>query len=123
MKKLGLILALGVAVSGCATNGASSSSSNNLGMQLVQTAIKHKCQSEVVAHPYYKTASAFLSESARTKAVNSVCGCVGEKVPNVLTTQELTTAVISADARPAIVKKAVVGSLQACASDYIKTLY
>lgn len=123
MKKL--ILGLTVMLTACAsTNGTMNANgvmntANQIGTAIFQEAVNQKCQSEIKQNQYYQMASLIINEEQRTKIVGKVCGCVSQKAPESVSLGEIATATINPNARPQIVTKAVVGTLQACVSEFI----
>lgn len=118
MKKL-IIVACCV-LSGCATTTDTANPLAQAGISMFQTAVKQKCQTEIVKHRYWGLVSTMLSSDMQGRVAEGVCSCVSEKTPQVISLSEVATAVIDSSARPKIVSKAVTGSLQACATDYIQ---
>lgn len=125
MKKFLMTAAAALALSGCATTGtldpnAATGAVTNAGMSVFQTAVKQKCQSELSANQYWKMATLVMMPETQTKVSESICGCVTEKAPQTVTLTEVATAVIDPTSRPQVVGKAVVGSLQACMTDFLQ---
>lgn len=120
MKK-SLIAIAALMMVGCATDGSqtATNTATNLGMNVFQTAVKQKCQSELVNHQYWKIASLAMTEQTQSKVSENICSCVSEKAPQTVTLTEVATAAIDPTARTQVVSKAVVGSLQACMADYL----
>ncbi len=120
MKK-SVIIMTALMMTGCATSGSQTATNTaaGIGMNVFQTAVKQKCQSELVNHQYWKIASLAMSEQTQSKVSDNVCSCVSEKAPQTVSLTEVATAAIDPTARTQVVSKAVVGSLQACMADYL----
>lgn len=120
MKK-SVIVMTALMMTGCATSGSQTATNTaaGIGMNVFQTAVKQKCQNELVNHQYWKIASLAMSEQMQSKVSDNVCSCVSEKGPQTVSLTEVATAAIDPTARTQVVSKAVVGSLQACMADYL----
>lgn len=112
------IMSMAVVLAGCATTDQRADTANH--MSMLQSAIKHKCHSELTSHQYWKIASLAMTKQAQDKVSHEVCSCIGEKTPQTISLTEAASAAINADKRNQVVRKAVLGSLQACMADYLK---
>lgn len=120
MKKLAPI-ALVVLMTGCATTGGTTQDPlTQAGISLFKSAVKQKCQSDIVSHSYWRIVSSMTNASTQAKIADTVCGCVSEHGLEQVSLSEVATAVVDSDARPKIVSNAVKGSIKACATEYIQ---
>lgn len=111
-----------VSLTGCTTTDGSTTQNplTQAGISLFQSTVKQKCQSEIVEHRYWRVISTMTNASVQAKISDTVCGCVSEHALQQVSLSEVATAVVDSNARPKIVSKAVKGSIQACATDYIQ---
>lgn len=119
MKKL-FPIALALLMTGCATTADSQNPLTQTGRSLFKTAVKQKCQSDIVDNKYIKAIGPFVGADMQSKVADTVCTCVSEHGVDQVSLTEIATATVDSSARPKIVAKAVQGSMKACANDYIE---
>ncbi|OOS07181.1 hypothetical protein SAMN02745664_11547 [Moraxella cuniculi DSM 21768] len=116
-------LATIIALSGCASTDPTQvgTTANNIGMGIVQSAVKQSCQNQLNKNQYWKIASVAMTQETQAKVSDTVCGCVADKAPKTVSLAEVATAAIDPAARTQVAQKVVVGSLQACMSDTLSS--
>lgn len=117
---VGAAALISLILTSCTTTGSTNTREpQQAQLNLFQSAIKQRCQSEIERHPYWQIASHAMNQQTKQNVSERICGCVGQKSLQQLSLGEITTAATNAQERPRLVRKAVLGSLQACAADYL----
>lgn len=116
-----LITALGLASCAATDGNQSSDAATGIGMNILKTAVKQTCQTQLVNHQYWKVATVAMSEQSKAKISDTACGCVADKAPESVSMTELATAAINPSARAQITQKIVANSLQACAVETLNS--
>lgn len=122
MKKLVLSTTMlaALALTGCASTGATSNSgnaigtANEIGMNVFKAAIDNQCRSQIENQNAWLIASAAMSDEQEEAVKSRVCGCVSEQAPQQVTLVELGNAAIDPSYRTQLVTRVVAKSLQSC---------
>ncbi|WP_298739012.1 hypothetical protein [uncultured Psychrobacter sp.] len=122
MKKLVLstTMLVALALTGCASTGATSNSgdaigtANEIGMNVFKAAIDNQCRSQIENQNAWRIASAAMSDEQEEAVKSRVCGCVSEQAPQQVTLVELGNAAIDPSYRTQLVTRVVAKSLQSC---------
>jgi hypothetical protein len=122
MKKLVLSTTMlaALALTGCASTGATNNSgnaigtANEIGMNVFKAAIDNQCRSQIENQNAWRIASAAMSDEQEEAVKSRVCGCVSEQAPQQVTLVELGNAAIDPSYRTQLVTRVVAKSLQSC---------
>jgi len=122
MKKLVLSTTMlaALALTGCASTGATSNSgdaigtANEISMNVFKAAIDNQCRSQIENQNAWRIASAAMSDEQEEAVKSRVCGCVSEQAPQQVTLVELGNAAIDPSYRTQLVTRVVAKSLQSC---------
>lgn len=122
MKKLVLSTTMlaALALTGCASTGATSNSgnaigtANEIGMNVFKAAIDNQCRSQIENQNAWRIASAAMSDEQEEAVKSRVCGCVSEQAPQQVNLVELGNAAIDPSYRTQLVTRVVAKSLQSC---------
>jgi len=122
MKKLVLSTTMlaALALTGCASTGATSNSgnaigtANEIGMNVFKAAIDNQCRSQIENQNAWRIASTAMSDEQEEAVKSRVCGCVSEQAPQQVTLVELGNAAIDPSYRTQLVTRVVAKSLQSC---------
>nr|WP_299037369.1 hypothetical protein [uncultured Psychrobacter sp.] len=122
MKKfvLSTTMLAALALTGCASTGATSNSgdaigtANEIGMNVFKAAIDNQCRSQIENQNAWRIASAAMSDEQEEAVKSRVCGCVSEQAPQQVTLVELGNAAIDPSYRTQLVTRVVAKSLQSC---------
>lgn len=83
------------ALAGCASTGATNTTSNpigtanEIGMNVFKAAIDNQCRSQIENQNAWRIASAAMSDQQEESLKSRVCGCVSEQAPQQVTLVEL----------------------------------
>ena len=128
MKKLVLSTTMlaALALTGCASTGATSNSgdaigtANEIGMNVFKAAIDNQCRSQIENQNAWRIASAAMSDEQEEAVKSRVCGCVSEQAPQQVTIVELGNAAIDSQYRTQLVAQVVAKSLQSCYTSFVQ---
>ena len=120
-KSIFAISTLTLFLAGCATdgsiNGASTNTTEQLGMTALKIAVNAKCLNEINTIPAWQTASKLMTAEQKQDIQTEICGCVSEKAPYSVTAADVATATFDPNARAAIVGQVVSKTVTACVNE------
>lgn len=120
MKKLLLIPAFVVAISGCVATPENTAAGVGFGKVLFKTAVATKCRSELNNNSIWNAAKLVLSTSKQEQIQTNVCGCVSDYAVENVTVNELAVAAIDENSRAQLVSNMVKGSINQCYRQALK---
>lgn len=121
MKKLVVLLPMGLALSACMADGTlspSGTTANNIGMAVFQTAIDQQCRVELNRRTEYKVLTSVLTAQKKQDVENQICGCVGQEAAKNVTVVDIAQAAIDPQARAVLIANTVNNTLSTCVARF-----
>lgn len=92
---------------------------NNIGMNILKTAIDNKCRSELSQHNAWRIAQLAMTQNQEEALQTKICGCVSEQAPQHVTFNDMAQATIDPQYRSKLATKVVLKSLQSCYANFV----
>lgn len=124
MKKLLLIPAFAVALSGCATTSTDSGATTvGFGKTLLKVAVDTKCRTELNNNSIWNAAKIVLSSAQQEQIQSNVCTCVSDYAVDNVSVNQLAAAAIDETTRAQLIGNLVTDSLTQCYSQALKSKF
>ena len=100
--------------------GNAINTANNIGMNVLKSAIDTQCRSQIEKQNAWRIASVAMSDAQEEAIKTNVCGCVSEQAPQQVTLIEMGNAAIDPQYRTQLVTRVVAKSLQSCYASFVR---